>query len=397
MRQRWSLYKIEIKMSFYKINLSKVDWESKDSLVFFSERHAKKDIFVSSISHLPCLKSHIWLATSGRVCQKWVALSKEVLLISAQAVNQHLHVTSKDRWGLCLPLFHVGGLAILARAHLSCSPYFSFQGKWSASSFLAFLNKNKITLSSLVPAQVYDLVKAQLSCPPFVRAIVVGGEHLNAALYQSARRLNWPLLPSYGLTECCSQVATAALDTLNKITMPKMKILSHVQIQIIHQEIAIQSKSLLSGFIALSSSPSQLVFQDPKRKGWYFTGDKGSFKEPFLQVLDTNQVKILGEKICVKDLEERLMNIILKRKKLLGRYVLLPIPSEREGFQIALISDVFNRPVLADLIQEFNKKVSPFERIRKFYFVPQLTFTDTSKLSKQALLEKMAFSSEKLT
>ncbi len=395
----------------YKINPSRVDWESENSLLFFNERHAKKDIFVSSLSHLPYLKSHIWLATSGRVCQKWVALSKEALLISAQAVNQHLQVRAEDRWGLCLPLFHVGGLAILARAHLSHSSYFLFQEKWSAASFLAFLNRNKITLSSLVPAQVYDIVRAKLPCPSFLRAVVVGGESLSPILYPAARKLNWPLLPSYGLTECASQVATAELDTLipnrcgfargipdqyNKMEMPKMKILSHAQLKIVHQEIGIRSRSLLSGFVPLLPSSSRLEFQNPGPGGWYFTGDKGSLEGAFLQVDNSAQIKILGEKINLGDLEETLMNVVLKKKEISGRYILLPVPSEREGFQIALISDVFYRPILADLIQEFNKKVSPFERIRKFYFVPQLTFTDISKLSKPALLEKMAFSSEKL-
>ena len=320
-------------MSFYKINPSTVSWESEDSLIFFNERHARKDIFVSYIPRLPCLKSHIWLASSGRICQKWVALSKKALLVSAQAVNQHLHATSKDRWGICLPLFHVGGLAILARAHLSHSSYFFFREKWSASSFLTFLNRNKITLSSLVPTQVYDLVKAQLPCPPFVRAVVVGGEHLNAALYYSARKLNWPLLPSYGLTECCSQVATAELSTLNKIKMPKMKILPHVQLKVVHQEIVIQSDSLLSGLLFLVPSGAHLTFQDPKKKGWYFTGDQGSFKENFLHINSSNQIKISGEKINIKDLEEELMRIILAKKEAPGGILFFLYLVKERGFK----------------------------------------------------------------
>ena len=342
--------------SFYKINPVKVNWESKDSLIFFNDRHAKKDLFVSCISRLPFLNSHIWLATSGRVCQKWVALSKEAVLISAQAVNQHLRVTSKDRWGLCLPLFHVGGLAILARAHLSRSSCFFFDKKWSASSFVTFLNCNKITLGSLVPTQVYDLVKAQLPCPSFVRAIVVGGERLNPALYYSARKLNWPLLPSYGLTECCSQVATAELDTLNEIKMPHMKVLSHVQLKTVHQEIVIQSGSLLSGFVSLLPASSHSEFQDPKKKGWYFTGDKGFLAGNFLQINSSDQIKISGEKVSLENLEEELMNIILTKKEISGRCILLPVPSEREGFQMALVSDIFNRQALFNIIQDLIKK-----------------------------------------
>ena len=66
--------------------------------------------------------------------------------------------------------------------------------------------------SSLVPAQVLDLVRAGLRPPPVLRAIVVGGGAISAELYRDARALGWPVLPSYGMTECCSQIATATHD-----------------------------------------------------------------------------------------------------------------------------------------------------------------------------------------
>ncbi len=380
-------------MSFYKVNPVKIDWESKDSVVFLNERHGKKTFFVSCIPRLPSLKSHIWLATSGRACHKWVALSRKALLTSARAVNQHICATSRDRWGFCLPLFHVGGLSILARAHLSRSFCVSYGKKWSAKSFVDFLTEYKITLSSLVPTQVYDIVKAGQSCPSSVRTVVVGGENLNEALYLSAVNLGWPLLPSYGLTEAASQVATADISSLNKKEMPLMKVLSHIQLKIVRGEIAIQSESLLTGFVPLSSD-SFSEFQDPKENNWYFTGDQGVLKSSFLRIENSNQIKILGEKVNLKNLEEELMNILLK-EPVSGKCVLLPVPEEREGFQMALVSDVFDRSVLSRVIQRFNEKVSPFERIRKVYFLPLLPLTGISKISQSALLEKLGFFSKK--
>ena len=431
-------------MSFYKINPLEVNWESESSCLFFNNRHGKKDLFTSYIPHLPQLKSHIWLATSGRVYQKWVALSKKALLTSAEAVNRHLDATSKDRWGLSLPLFHVGGLSILARAHLSGSPYFAYDGKWSAKAFLDFLNEHKITLSSLVPTQVYDLVKAGLNCPSFVKAIVVGGESLSPSLYKAARDLNWPLLPSYGLTECGSQVATAELGSLRGKKYPPMRVLSHVQVKVVREEMALRSESLMSGFVPLLDLKDLdlkkgQVFWVPAcagmtslagmtsvagrageaevkeergfriksgmtgvagmmkkagimEEGWYFTGDKGELREDFLQVKKASQIKIRGEKVNIKNLEETLMSILLKKSEVLGRCFLLPVPSEREGFQLSLVSDVFDPKIMSEVIKEFNKHVSPFEKIQQFYFVPELPLTGISKVSKQALLEILGFS-----
>ncbi len=72
--------------------------------------------------NLPSLPGHIWFASSGTLSgqgvSKWIALSKQALLSSAQAVNQHLTISSSESWVLALPLAHVGGLVILARAHL---------------------------------------------------------------------------------------------------------------------------------------------------------------------------------------------------------------------------------------------------------------------------------------
>ena len=378
-------------MSFYQINPLKVDWESKSSAVFFNDRHAKKKIFRSYIKSLPYLSSHVWLATSGRSQEKWMALSKKALLISAEAVNKHLKASAKDRWGVLLPLFHVGGLSILARAHIAHSSYVSYKGKWSARGFKAFLEEHQITLSSLVPTQVYDIVKEKISPPPSLRAVVVGGGALNKALYSSARSLNWPLLPSYGLTECASQVATQEIEALSKEgSFAKMKILSHVQVRVVQQEIALKSESLFTGFVPLF--PNQKgEFQDPKKKGWYFTGDKGRVKNNYLWI-ELSQIKILGEKVNMKALEEELMKILLK-KSLSGHCFLLALPSEREGFQIALVSDTFKPCALSDIIQQFNKRVSPFEKIQQFYFVPELPWTGISKISKPTLLKNLGFPS----
>jgi acyl-CoA synthetase (AMP-forming)/AMP-acid ligase II len=80
-----------------------------------------QDFFSSSQKNSP---AHVWVASSGTRAAagdsvKLVGLSHEAMLVSAGAVNQHLRITETDVWGLCLPLFHVGGLAILYRSFLS--------------------------------------------------------------------------------------------------------------------------------------------------------------------------------------------------------------------------------------------------------------------------------------
>ena len=379
-------------MNFYEINPKNVDWSSQESVVFFNERHVHKNLFLKSIPFLPLLKSHIWLSTSGRTRQKWIALSKAALLHSAQSVNQHLQVSSQDRWGLSLPIFHVGGLSILARAYASQTPYFIFPHRWNPKKFTAFLADHRISLSSLTPPQVYDLVQANQVCPTSVRAIVIGGSFLNPSLYQAGRKLNWPLLPSYGLTECSSQTATANLNSLKTLDFPKLQILPHVQVKIIHQEIALKSKSLLTGLIFLNASNiKHNSFIDPKKESWFFTKDRGEKQDSFLTITGSEQEKILGEKVSFKTLSDKWTQLLLKKKIKKSSYFLWPADSLREGFQIALISDGFEPLILEELIHEFNQQVSPFEKIQQFYLLSAVPLTSISKLAEGELKKILAF------
>src|SRR5690606_29685378 len=60
--------------------------------------------------------------------------------------------------------------------------------------------------------------------PPNLKGVFVGGGELRNQLYLSATRLGWPLLPTYGMTEACSQVATALPGS------QQLKVLEHVQV-----------------------------------------------------------------------------------------------------------------------------------------------------------------------
>src|ERR1051326_1318394 len=70
----------------------------------------------------PRLEAHVFVATAGTAgAIKLVALSKRAILASAAAVNARLNATRDDVWSHVLPPFHVGGIGINARAHLSGS------------------------------------------------------------------------------------------------------------------------------------------------------------------------------------------------------------------------------------------------------------------------------------
>lgn len=171
--------------------------------------------FDGELPDIDALCGQVLFKTSGSTgAPKWVALSRHALQVSAQAVNAHLEVAGDACWGLALPLHHVGGFGVMARANQAGCGLAAFTQRWQAADFANWLEQQGVTHSALVPTQVHDLVAAGLSAPNSLRAVVVGGGQLAPSLGQAARDLGWPVLASYGMTEAGSQIATQGLECL---------------------------------------------------------------------------------------------------------------------------------------------------------------------------------------
>jgi len=360
------------------------DWESSSSEILLNPRlDAKKRTRIASL--LPCLgdfAAHIWIATSGSTNKnplqdKFVALSKQAVLASAAAVNRHLSCIKADVWLNPLPDFHVGGLGISARSYLTGS-HMVRMSEWDPLEFHVLAEKHAVTLSALVPAQLFDLVSRKMKAPASLRGIVIGGGALNEELYQKAKELEWNVLPSYGMTECASQVATASVDDAS------LTILDHVKLKMdVKGFICLKSASLLTSYAFVTGDGVELY--DPKVEGWLTTQDKGVVESGCLKMsgrLD-DFIKIGGESVLFSRLEA-----IFEQSKLKLDYAedcaIFACPDERLGCVVhlaAIDGDV------QELIACYNGEVLPFERIRETRIVEKLPRSPLGKLLKAQLLK----------
>ena len=280
------------------INNIQIDWQSEQSHYFFNPQHPKADDFKKIALKAPVLKSHIYLFTSGgsKIC----LLSKKALLHSAHLANQNLQANSKDKWLINLPFYHVSGISILARAFLSGSSYSIQDGGWNPMSFKNQIEREKITLSSLVPTQVYDLLQEGFKAPSSLRALLVGGDFLSLSFYQKSRDLGWPLLPCYGATETSSHIAVAELSSLKKKNKPLMKLLEGVEVfpyqkgeneKIKSQKAKVEklktdffkvkTQGLLTAYFDLKS---EKLFDPKDKEGKFLLEDRLAFKNNILTV-----------------------------------------------------------------------------------------------------------------
>ena len=337
---------------------------------------------------------HIWIASSGSSkvegdSLKFIALSKRAFLASSQAVNDHLQSTSQDIWLQVLPRFHVGGLAIESRAFLSGASVISGLAgkKWDPIVFMQKISDFRGSLTSLVPTQIFDLLQIKARPPGHLRAVVVGGSALSLELYQQAVSLGWPLLPSYGLTECCSQVATAELGSWS-LQRRDLKILSHVNLTLSPENrLVISSPALLTGFAQWSGG--RAIWKDPKVQGAYLTEDLCQIEGSYLRHLgrDLDFVKVSGEGVSLSRLQEVIESLAQKIMPAAWHEVaILDQQQGRQGVELILVhsSDV-SQVSLRELFEAFNSQVSPYERLAGLRQIEKIPRTELGKIARGSL------------
>ena len=67
-------------------------------------------------------------------------------------------------------------------------------------------DRDDVTLASLVPTMLARLLDDNATPGPRLRAVLLGGAPADRTLLTRARDAGWPVAPTYGLTEACSQV-----------------------------------------------------------------------------------------------------------------------------------------------------------------------------------------------
>jgi len=264
---------------------------------------------------------------------KWVVHSKQGLIKHAALVNAHLEVTKNDVLGLVLPTYHVGGLGVVARAHLTGAQLVSLTVGWSARCCVDFLTENKVSILSLVPTQLVDIVAQGLVCPDCVRVVVVGGGRLDSKLQSGAGKLGWPIKESYGMTETGSQIATGELTGSGFLN-----IINSWQARLSDEGVLeLKSDCLFKGYLV--GSLGDFEFIDPKVDGWFTTSDladlieiDGKMGMKFLRRID-QQVKILGELVDVSSLEKSLTEVLQYE------VYLIPLSDERRGMKLFPVVD----------------------------------------------------------
>ena len=289
-------------------------------------------------------------ATSGSTDEpRWIRHSREALLLSAAAVNRCFAVTPQDVWLRALPLFHVAGVGVEARANAAGCRLVILQGGWDVVEFIKLVNHEKVTLTSLVPTQVFDLVQTGQAAPSSLRAVLVGGGRLEPDLALRAKHLGWPLRSSYGLTEAASTVAVE--DAAGRLQLLDV------------WEARVNADGLLELRSAVLPSPE-----------WLVTGDRGEVTDREIRWLGRSDllVKICGELVDISRIEASL-------SRLAGREItVLALPDARAGNRLMASQ------IEGEILTRYHAGCPPLDRISGLFSDTYLQRSALGKIRRAA-------------
>jgi o-succinylbenzoate---CoA ligase len=288
--------------------------------------------------------------TTGR--PKPVELTYGNFHASAIANAQNLGVQPDDRWLCCMPLFHVGGLSILTRSAVNQTEAVIHEG-FDVDKVKRALAEERITLVSLVPTQLSRLLDAGATAL-HLRAALIGGGRVPQKLLQGAP---FPVIPTYGMTETCSQVWTGK-------PLPGAEIANGPDGELLIKGPMVAPKSIAED-------------------GWLHTGDRGHIDEQGNLTVEgriADTIVTGGENVATAEVEEALLaHPAIRDAAVVGR----PDPEWGQAVHafVVAVGDTSN------LDAHLRERLAGYKRPKQIHRVDEIPRNAAGKILRGALEE----------
>ena len=341
------------------------------------EREAALRAIARGAKSLPADAAVIVL-TSGTTGEPRAAvLTRAALAASAAASAANLGWHDDDCWLLAMPIARVGGLSIITRS-LIARRAVALAPRFDAAQFPALVERHRVTLASLVPAMLDRVLDANPDWqpPPFLRAVLVGGDAAPPRLLERAAQRRLPIVITYGCTETCSQVAATPYERrFDAGRCGAGRPLPGAELRIVDGHIHVRGPMRMAGY---AGEPPL----DPA--AWFDTGDLGEIDcDGCLHVHGRASERIVtgGENVDPAEVER----VLASCPGVIAAAV-FGVPDETWG-QIVAVALVVqgDGPDERQLTAFVAARLAPHKRPRRFCIVPALPLTPAGKLDRAAL------------
>jgi len=308
-----------------------------------------------------------------------------------------LGIQAYDRWLVCMPLFHVGGMAILFRSCLYGTAIVLQRG-FDEETIIRSLETEKITLISLVPTMLKRLLDAGLCADraPGLRLILLGGAAAPTDLLESAFDAGLPVAVTYGLTEATSQVATMRPEEARAKPGSPGRALLFSEVNIVDEngksaaanqpgEIVVRGPSVMTGYYADDEATRSAL-----RNGWFHTGDIGYLDDDGdLWILNRRSDLIVsgGENIYPAEVER-----VLRSHPQVAEACVVGLPHPVWGQQVAALVQPDRSGTIDgdELLDYCRKSLAGYKQPRLLAFTDEIPTTGSGKIHRHAVEKLLA-------
>ncbi len=238
---------------------------------------------------------------------------------SARGLAEVVPLNSSDRWLLNLPMYHVGGLAIIYRCALAGAAIVLPDAE---STTGVAVEEFGVTHASLVSTQLYRLLEEDRVMLDPLKAVLLGGSAFPSVLLRAAAERRIPIYSSYGLTEMSSTVALGRIGE----RADAGAVLPYREVEMRDGEITVRGRTRFVGYLE-----GDRLVQPFDQEGWFGTGDLGCLDESGSLVVTgrkDNQFVSGGENIQPEEIEAALMS-----DEMVISAIVVPVSDSEFGFR----------------------------------------------------------------
>ncbi len=330
--------------------------------------------------------------TSGS--PKIVPLKRRQMHFAAEASGQNFRPRANHFWLLCLPLNHIGGISIILRSVLYGSSIFRMKS-FHPKMIQTFLSENKLfQAASLVPTMLKRLLDINgFHVHNNFKAILLGGGPIDPELVKRCNRKGVPLVPSYGMTETCAQIAANPILKPSGTYGPMSSVgeLFHpnkIQIRDENDEplgvnnsgsIWLKGPQVFDGY--LDDNQTNLFDDD----GWFNTGDFGHMNannQLFIESRRSDLIITGGENVSPFEVESELEKIAP-----ITEAAVLGLPDKEWGQKVvAVVVAKTKQSIDTETIQkELKSRITSYKIPKQIVQTDSLPRTHTGKILREKL------------
>lgn len=296
-----------------------------------------------------------------------------------------------DRWLVCLPIFHIGGMSILFRSviyGITAIVHDSFD----PASVNRAIDEDGVTIVSVVSTMLQRMLDSRGSRPysPTLRCVLLGGGPAPQRLLADCASRKIPVVQTYGLTEAASQVATLPpeeslrkLGSAGKPLFPtELRIESNEIVAAPGEigEILVSGPTVTTGYVDDPEATAAAI-----RDGWLHTGDLGYLDdEGFLFVVDRRDDLVVtgGENVYPAEVEK-----VLREHPSVAEAVIVGLPDGRWGQRVAaaILTRTGTSPSPDDIIMFCRARLGGYKVPTRIRFVAEIPRNAAGKILRRVL------------